>query len=412
MDVLIYPSKLNGEVLVPSSKSEAHRLIICAALSRGRCVISNVFMSQDIKATIGAVTALGAKVEIEGNTLSVNGIENIPEEATIDCCESGSTLRFLIPVAAALGVKTTFIGKGKLPERPITPYLTELTKNGVVFDYNNTMPFTVSGKLTSGVFEVRGDISSQFITGLLLALSRASGESEIILTSKLESKPYADMTVNCLERFGVRVIETVRGYKISGCEALKPCDCEVEGDYSQAAFFVVANVLGSSIKLSGLNEKSLQGDMKIVEICRKIVYNNKDKPKAFTADCSDIPDLVPILTVLACMCDGQTVLSNVQRLRIKESDRLQAISDCINTLGGDVRCFDDRLVINGVDGLHGGKISSYNDHRIAMAAAIATTVADGEVIIEDAQCVKKSYPHFFEDYKKLGGKLNGFSMES
>jgi len=404
MVVTINPRKLKGEVSVPPSKSVAHRLIIAAALSKGTSKVENLSFSKDITATVNAMRALGAKIDIKGDTALIRGIEKVPAKAEIDCCESGSTLRFLIPVACALGVETTFLGQGKLPQRPITPYLEELPKHGAEFDYQGTMPFTVKGKLISGEYRIPGDISSQFVTGLIFALALLKGESRITLTSPLQSRPYVDITASCLKKCGVRVEETAGGYAVKGGE-MKGFDASVEGDYSQAAFFCVANSLGSDIDITGLDEKSCQGDKKIVEICKEIVYNKNGGLKAFELDCSDIPDLVPILAVLASFCDGKSRISNVARLRIKESDRLSAIGSCLNALGGKVTPGEDFLEIQGVQSLNGGTVDCFNDHRIAMAAAVAATRSTAPVTLLGAQCVEKSYPDFFRVYKSLGGDI-------
>lgn len=405
MNIKITPKKLEGKVTVPPSKSVAHRLIICAAFARGRSVINNIYPSKDIIATAEAVRAFGAKVSVENGVAVVDGINEVPKTAFVDCNESGSTLRFLIPVAAALGINTTFSGKGKLPERPITPYLTELVKHGVTFDYKNTMPFDISGRLTAGAFEIDGGISSQFITGLLLGLSLLENDSEIVLTSHLESKPYVDITINAMKAFGVEIKETEKGYYIKGGQEYKPCELTCEADYSQSAFFYVANSLGSNIEISGLSDKSAQGDKKIVEICEQMVYNEKGTLNPFSIDCSDIPDLVPVLTVLASFCDGESEIYNVARLRIKECDRLEAISDCLNRIGGKVRAFDDRLVITGTAELEGGETDSFNDHRIAMSMAVASTRCKNPLVINGAECVSKSYPDFWEDFSLLGGEF-------
>lgn len=412
MDITITPSILSGKIIVPPSKSVAHRLIISAGLADGESAISNIYMSKDIEATIEAMKALGAEISCSKDSgglykVYIKGIANPVESALIDCNESGSTLRFLIPVASALGVNATFIGKGKLPQRPITPYLSEMTENGVIFDYNNTMPFSVSGKLKPGQYKIAGDISSQFITGLLFALSVLYGKSEIVLTSHLESRPYVDITVDCLNKFGACISEMPNGYSVNGVKALKPHSEAVEGDYSQAAFFYVANALGCDISIGGLNTDSFQGDKKIVEICRDVVYNYSDTNtlKPFDIDCSDIPDLVPILTVLASFCDGVSHITNAARLRIKESDRLSAISNALNAVGGKVKELDDGLEITGVEFLNGGEIDACNDHRIAMAMAIASIKCKNKLTIKGAECVEKSYPNFFEDFKKLGGKI-------
>ena len=398
MDIKITPKKLNGKVVGPPSKSVAHRMIIAAAIADGKSEINNLFPSVDIKATLGCMKALGAEIEYDGEKAVIEGIKNIPEKAVLDCCESGSTLRFLIPVAAALGVETEFQGRGKLPERPITPFLDEFPKHNVSFEFLNetNLPCRIHGKLSGGRFEIDGGISSQFITGLLFALPLLSEDSEIALTSPLQSRPYVDITIGVLRDFGCEISETETGYFVKGNQKLTAFLGAVEGDYSQAAFFYVANCLGSSLNICGLNEKSLQGDKKIAEICGN--YG-----KAFELDCSDIPDLVPILTVLASFSEGKTRLTNVARLRIKECDRLAAMEECLNKIGGKVRTYSDCIEIEGVKSLKGGEVSSFNDHRIAMSMAIAATKCENPLIIRGAECVSKSFPNFFEVYRELGG---------
>ena len=403
MDIKITPKKLEGRVCVPPSKSVAHRLIICAAFAKGRSVIENISPSKDIIATASAMKAFGAKITLADGKAYVDGIVEAPKSAVVDCNESGSTLRFLIPVASALGINTTFMGKGKLPERPITPFLESLPCHNVTFDYRGTMPFSLSGQLTAGLFKIGGDISSQFITGLLLALSLLDEDSEIELTSHLESKPYVDITIDAMKKFGVVILPTEKGYYIKGGQKYHPCNLTCEGDYSQSAFFYVANSLGGNIDICGLCEESSQGDKKIVEICEKMVYNEKGGLKPFRLDCSDIPDLVPVLTVLGCFCDGVSEIYNVARLRIKECDRLEAISDCLNRIGGKVEAFEDRLVITGVKELSGGDVSSYNDHRIAMSMAVASQKCTEPIVVKGAECVSKSYPDFWQVFEKLGG---------
>ena len=368
MVVTIKPQKIKGEVSVPPSKSVAHRLVIAAALSKGTSKVENLSFSKDITATVNAMRSLGAQIDINGSTAVIKGIENPPEKAVIDCCESGSTLRFLIPVVCALGVQATFLGQGKLPQRPITPYLDELPKHGAQFDYQGTMPFTVRGRLTSGEYRISGDISSQFVTGLLLALALIDGRSELVLTTPLQSKPYVDITADCLAKCGVSVTQTDKGYAVTG-GSMKAFQAPVEADYSQAAFFYVANSLGSDIRINELNENSCQGDKKIVEICDKIVYNKNGG------------------------------------LKPKESDRLEAVSVCLNALGGKVTAGEDFLEIQGVKSLHAGQVDCFNDHRIAMAMAVAATRSTGPVTLIGAQCVEKSYPDFFEVYKDLGGDI-------
>lgn len=410
MDISIKPSVLSGRLSIPASKSCAHRSIICAALADGESKLSGVTMSKDIEATIGAMTALGAEFIVNGSDITVKGMgSRTAGSSVIDCNESGSTLRFIIPIAAALGTSTEFRGRGRLPQRPIDIYIRELGRNGVSFDYNNTMPFTVSGGLKSGTFSIEGDVSSQFITGLLFALPLLEGDSEIILTSRLESRPYVDITIDTLRRFGVSVEESEKDFRIKGGQKYAPHDEKIEGDYSQAAFFYVANALGSQVELDNLNCNSVQGDKKILEIIGKTCYNGTIG--SFNADCSDIPDLVPILAVLAAFGSGESVIYNAKRLKIKESDRLETTAAMLNGLGGDVTVTDDGLIIRPTGAMHGGTIDSFGDHRIVMAAAIAAARIDGEVVIKGAEAAEKSYPAFFDDYTMLGGKANVIILE-
>ena len=408
MDLRITPHKLAGTVSIPASKSMAHRAIICAALSGGTSRISGVTFSKDIHATLSVMQAFGAAYEIMGDEIRITGIAEPAAEAAADCCESGSTLRFLIPVAAALGTKTTFLGQGRLPERPITPYLRELPQKGIAFDYQNTMPFTIEGRLQSGSFSLEGDISSQFITGLLFALPLLDGDSDIVLTSPLQSKPYADMTIDCMARFGVTVMETESGYHIPGNQVYQAHDLAVEGDFSQAAFFFAANALGNSVTLENVPKKSVQGDRKIVEILDQMWYNIEEK---LLVNAADIPDLVPILAVAASLCPRNVRIYGAERLRIKESDRLETTAALLNALGGKVQITPDGLEITPVSGFTGGTVDSAGDHRIAMCAAIAATRASGDVLVRGAHCVEKSYPAFFEDYQSLGGITNGIHLE-
>lgn len=411
MDIKIIPSRLKGSVSIPSSKSIVHRLLISAALADGHSIISNISFSQDIYATIDALKAIGAEINVAGSNVIINGITGkIPNKAEINCAESGSTLRFLIPVTSALGINTVYSGRGRLPQRPITPYIRELSQKGIHFDYNNTMPFTVNGKLKSGAFELEGDVSSQFITGLLFALPLLEYDSEIILTSRLESKPYADMTISCLDKFGIKIFETKNGYYIKGGQKYKPVEITAEGDYSQAAFFYTANVLGSDIKINNLSDNSRQGDKKIVEIINSLCYNKNKKPCGFRIDASDIPDLVPILGVLGTFCEEKSTIYNAARLKIKESDRLAATAEAVNALGGRIIPNKDGLIIYHSE-LTGGTADSAGDHRIAMSTAIAATICSSPVIIKNAEAVDKSYPDFFKDYINLGGTVNVITLE-
>ena len=407
MDIKITPKKLCGEITVPPSKSVAHRMIIAAALADGTSTVSNLYPSVDILATMDCMRALGARIEFENDTAVIEGIKKVPDKAILDCHESGSTIRFLIPVACALGVNAEFIGSGKLPERPITPFVEEFPKHGITFDLSKaesgcTLPCSVSGKLTSGRFEIDGGLSSQFITGLLFALPLLDGDNEIVITSKLNSKPYIDITIDVLRKFGCEISEIENGYQFHGGQRLTPFSGFVEGDYSQAAFFYTANALGSDLKINGLNEKSSQGDKEIVRICDEFVSSDG---RPFEIDGSDIPDLVPILTVLACFGKGSSRINGVARLKFKECDRLSVTAECLNAIGGKVTVHEDSLEIEGISLLNGGEIDGHNDHRIPMSMAIAATMCEQPLIIRGAECVRKSFPNFFDVYRSLGGEV-------
>lgn len=409
MDIRISPSVLKGNLSIPASKSCAHRAVICAALANGTSILSGITMSKDIEATIAAMSALGAEFEINGDIVTVKGISgSINGTAEIDCNESGSTLRFVMPVAAALGADSIFYGRGRLPQRPIDIYKRELTKHGIVFR-TEEMPYEISGRLTGGVYEIEGNVSSQFITGLLFALPLADGDSEIFMTSRLESRPYVDITIDILNRFGITITETESSFIIKGNQQYTPYDEHVEGDYSQAAFFFVANALGSQVNIQNLNENSVQGDRAITDIIAEATKNGEIS--GYKADCSDIPDLVPILSVLGAYGKETSVIFNAERLRIKESDRLAACADMLNNLGGNVTVTPDGLEIVPTEKLNGGTIDSFGDHRIVMAAAIAALNCCGDVIIKGAEAAEKSYPTFFDDYTRLGGKAYVIDME-
>lgn len=402
MDIKITPSLLHGKITVPPSKSISHRALICAALADGQSVLRNVLDCEDTKATIEALTALGAQITVNGGNITVDGIKNPAAAADINCRESGSTLRFVIPIAAALGAKTTFHGSANLPNRPITPYLEEFPKHGVSFD-TNKMPYTISGKLSGGEFPVTGDISSQFITGYMLALPLTGEDCTIKLTSELQSRPYAELTADVMNTFGVNVVIGEDSFTVRAGSAFTPCEYTVEADMSQAAFFLVANAIGGSTEPVNLNYESVQGDHLIIEITRDFMKNGG---RAFDVDAENIPDLVPILTVLACFAEGTSHITGCGRLRIKECDRLAAISTELNKLGAKIEAGEDFLTINGVKELHGGDCETYNDHRIAMSLAIASQRCTEPLLIRGADCVSKSYPGFFNDFAKLGGKYD------
>ncbi len=416
MDITIRPGKLSGNVSVPSSKSISHRALICAALADGISHISNINKSDDINATLSVMEALGAKFTVNSDTIISQGISSKPGKVSLECGESGSTLRFIIPVAAALGAQAVFSGKGRLPQRPIDIYIRELSQHGISFDYTKgQMPFSMSGKLTGGKFYVQGDVSSQFITGLLFALPLCEDDSEIIITSKLESEPYVNITISCLNCFGIKIDKSQNGYSIKGNQHYTHCDYSVEADFSQAAFFAAANTMGSDISITNLPniDLSAQGDKKIIEIAGLLCYNKKAGiSEPITIDASDIPDLVPAISVMFSLSGNKAYIINAQRLKIKESDRLETTSQMINSLGGNVQKTDDGLIISPVSHFTGGVTDSFNDHRIAMAAAIAATASSGDVTIKNFEAINKSYPNFLNDFIKLGGTIeHGLNME-
>lgn len=407
MDVTITPGLLSGSITPPPSKSQAHRALIAAALAEGVSMLKNVALSQDIQATIRCLEALGASFRWEGDTLAVTGLagKTAPqgELPLLDCGESGSTLRFLIPIALAVLGGGRFTGHGRLMERPQGPYFDLFRKKGIFYEQKDGV-LTVRGRLEAGIFSLPGNVSSQFITGLLYALPLLSGESEILLTTPLESRGYVDMTLDVLEKFGVRVENRdYASFLVPGNQSFRARDLTVEADWSNAAFWYAAALLESDVDIRGLDTHSTQGDAAIAGY-----YWTLARPADAEIDVSGCPDLVPPLAAMAALRgEGLTTrLVNAARLRMKESDRLSTVTEVLNALGAEVEEHDDYLVIHGKDTLPGGvTVSGHNDHRIAMMAAIAATNCDAPVTIIGAECVKKSYPNFWEDYEALGGVI-------
>lgn len=412
----ISPSRLCGNVSVPPSKSAAHRAIICAALAEGKSRVEPVELSNDIKATINCMRALGADIKVGEGCLIIKGTGGTDGKALLDCGESGSTLRFLIPVAGALGVSAEFIGSGRLPSRPIGVFTDCLPEKGVSCRTEGGLPLDIEGKLESGIYNIPGDVSSQFITGLLLALPLVEGDSEIRLTTPLQSAGYIDMTVAVMADFGVKTVRTEYGWSIKGGQKYRPRQFTVEGDWSQAAFFMTAGALGGNITIDNLRMDSTQGDKACVEIYRRlgadiseadgIITISGGDLKGTEIDARDIPDMVPALAVCAALAKGRTVISGAERLRIKECDRLAAMRDGLSRLGADIEETPDGLVINGVDSLRGGLAEGCNDHRIVMSLSTAAARCDGIIEITDMESINKSYPSYFEDYVRLGGKAD------
>lgn len=417
--VKITPEKLKGEVKIPPSKSMAHRAVICASLSKGKSKITNIEYSDDIIATINAMRALGSEIEIFDDYLEIDGSsvfsKNVGE---IDCNESGSTLRFMVPLAIAKEAEMRFIGKGNLGKRPLTTYYEIFDRQGIEYSYKEgELDLKVKGNIKGEEFKIRGDISSQFISGLLFTLPLIKEDSKIIITTNLESKGYIDLTLSMLDYYGISVVNNdYKEFIIKGNQKYTPKDYKVEGDFSQSAFFLVADALGSDVLVRDLNMDSLQGDKEVIEIIERMgckILSKEDGIKVKVndltptiIDAAQCPDIIPVLTVLASLTTGITKVINAERLRIKECDRLKAITRELNKLGASVTELENSLLIEGVESLTGGTVSSWDDHRIAMSLAIAATCAKDEVIIENPSCVKKSYPSFWRDYKLLGGKVD------
>ncbi len=419
MDVTIQPQGvLSGSVPAPASKSAAHRAAICAALSPVDSALSPIQMTQDMTATINAATALGAKAHWDGGVLSMQGISTPPQTARLHCGESGSTLRFFVPIAAALGVDAHFYGEGRLPQRPMTPLIDALCGHGVVFDSPKDAILSVRGQLQSGIFALPGDVSSQYITGLLFALPLLQGESEIRLTSPLQSRGYVDMTIDAIQACGVQLEATHSGWRILGGQQYHNTISTIEGDYSGGAFWLCAGALakGSSLSVTGLTPCSLQGDRAVLDVLQQMGANivregsqvtvTHSPLSAVDIDAADIPDLVPILAVTAAVANGTTIIYNAERLRIKESDRLETVTAGLTALGAEITQYPDKLVIAGKELLDGGTVDSFGDHRIAMAMAVAALGCQNPVTILGGECVAKSYPDFWEDYAALGGVVH------
>ena len=396
MDILIHPHSLQGNINIIPSKSQAHRILICAAFSDRPTQIFCPETSRDMDATADCLRALGADVIRTESGYTVLPVKTIPKTAVLNCCESGSTLRFMLPVAGALGVDATFLMEGRLPLRPLSPLWEEMERMGCQLTRPTENTIRCQGQLLAGSYFIDGSVSSQFITGLLLALSLMKTESTLTITGHVESRPYIDLTHQVLCLFGIDPHHP-------GTKKLRsPGYITVEGDWSNGAFFLAADYLNvdPGLEIHGLNETSVQGDRAsaywIPKLCREHC----------TIDASDIPDLVPVLSVTAAAKHG-AVFTNIQRLRIKESDRVATTIAMIQNLGGKAETTDNTLLIYGT-GLTGGTVDAVNDHRIAMSAAIASTVCKKDVVILGAECVKKSYPKFWEEFSRLGGNYEQY----
>jgi len=433
MNVTITPAKLSGMVIPPPSKSQAHRVLIAAALACGEGTIDNVAYSQDIGATLDCLENLGAEFVRDGSAVTVRGMSANPMSPLrrmayprLNCGESGSTLRFLIPVALAVRGGGIFSGRGRLMERPQKPYFDLFDEKGIFHEQKNGV-LTVAGMLTPGEYRLPGGVSSQFVTGLLYALPLLEGDSEIVLTSPLESRGYVDMTLNALGLFGIHAQARGNRFFVPGNQLYQPQDVAIEADWSQAAFWYAAQALGSPVEVGGMNPGSTQGDCDFVDWMRMIqnkplgggvsvpIWGPDGGAEMLTApiggcsvsiDVSQNPDLAPPLAAMGALMNGTLYIENAARLRLKESDRLDAIARVLGALGADVTEGPDFLTIRGRETLPGGvTVDSFNDHRIAMMAAIAATRCEKPITLTGAECVAKSYPDFWEQYERLGGKI-------
>ena len=418
-EVTVFPSRLRGEVEVPPSKSAAHRAMFCAALAEGRSVLRKIAPSDDMPATLGAVRAIGRSAALSGDTLEISGPCAAPSAAAVDCRESGSTLRFFIPVLGALGIPAELTGRGRLPQRPIGCYLDCLPPHGLRMETAGGLPLGLSGKLTPGEYALPGNISSQFLTGLLLALPLLGGDSVLRLTTPLESAGYVDMTLDVMRAFGVQAEAVPGGWKIPGGQRYRAREYAVEGDWSQAAFFLEAAALGGEITLRGLRPDSTQGDRAALGLFSRWgvragweggrLSAAPGTWRELSVDASQIPDLVPALAATAARAPGRTRIYNAGRLRLKESDRLRAMAQGLAALGVPVEEGPDSLEITGGP-VRGGKVEGFHDHRIVMAFAVLACAAEGPVQITDAESVSKSYPAFWADLKRMGGNIDGLDL--
>ncbi len=408
----VLPGPRRGSLRVPASKSVAHRLLITAAFSAEPCVLACDGISNDIAATIRCLNALGAEITVNGDLLSVKPIREANPAAELHCGESGSTLRFLIPVAGALGCDAVFHMEGRLPERPIETLTEECARHGMRFDKEGA-ELRLSGKLTPGHYTIPGGISSQFITGLLFALPFLEGDSTLEVTGTVESAGYIRLTEDALRRAGIRFDKHENTYTIPGNQrGSLSGNIRVEADWSSAAFPLCMGALSADgIEVRGVNLDSHQGDARVLEVLEgfgAIIERGTDSVtarrgtlKGQTIDASQIPDMVPAISVIGAAAEGETVITGAARLRLKESDRIASTAAMLRALGGEVRETEDGLIITGKPSLKGGTVDPVGDHRIAMAAAAAASVCESPVTILNAECTDKSYPRFREEIEKL-----------
>ena len=415
MTVTVNTDALSGVIPAIPSKSYAHRMMICAAFSEEPSRIFCTSGSEDILATIRCLNAMGASITYEDGVIEVIPVNRtaLPSSASMDCGESGSTLRFLLPVACALGIDGEFVMHGRLSQRPLSPLYEELIRHGAVLAQQGTQPFLISGRLSDPDFSIAANVSSQFISGLLFALPLMGGGT-IRMTGEIQSGSYLDITVECMRLAGIDVTLQGDTYHVQGTYRM-PAESTVQGDWSNAAFWLCAGAIGpQAVTVTGLNLHSAQGDRKILDVLERFgagiqkaedsVTVSPEKLSGIVLDASDIPDLVPVITAVACRAAGETRIEHAGRLRIKESDRIQSVCALLNAFGADYTEKPDGMIIRGGKPLHGATVSSCNDHRIAMTAAVMSLLTDSAITIEQAESVNKSYPSFYQDYRRLGGQ--------
>lgn len=416
MNVTLTPSALSGTVSAISSKSDAHRILIASALADASTEVWCNVLSADIRATADCLCALGAHIEFADGKILVKPIKQQKDFSILDCNESGSTLRFLLPLVSALGRNGEFTGRGRLPERPVTELRQAMEAHGVTFSPNGVFPIRTSGQLTAGKYVLKGNVSSQYVTGLLFSLPILDGDSEIELLPPVESKAYIQMTLFTLRQFGISVEQSENRFYIKGKQTYRsPKTVTVDGDWSNAAFFLTAGALKAPVTVTGLFADSIQGDKAVLDVFSRMgakvawqgnaVTVSPAPLHGVTVDASDIPDLVPILSVASSYADGVTEFRNAGRLRIKECDRLSAIAEMLGALGVRTEETADTLRVYGGT-VQGGEVQGFNDHRMVMSAAIAASAAKNAVTVHGAEAIRKSYPHFFEDFKHLGGRAD------
>lgn len=415
--VKLLPCVFDGSVKVPPSKSLSHRALICAALANGESLITNFVYSEDTLATIGALESLGAKFEKRENAVLVRGIKKLKlRSKKVYCNESGSTIRFLIPIFSMTNKEVRFIGEPGLMKRPQSIYQDIFDQDNNIFEQSES-EIQVNGSIKARRYVIKGDVSSQFFSGLMFSLPLLEEDSEIIIEGTLESRSYVNLTIDTLKQFGVSIKETDKGYFIEGNQSYHPQNYRVEGDYSQAAFYLVAGIIGGNVQTTDIPHDSNQGDMAIVDIIQamrgKIIFteNGYNTIKSDTVgkviDIENCPDIGPIVSLLASLSKGTTRIINAHRLRLKESDRIESTVHTLKLIGANIDTDGDDIVITGRKSLKGTDkiIDSYNDHRIAMMLGIASSRCELPITIKQADSVNKSYPQFFEDLKSIGGKL-------